>query len=377
MDLSPIKVEIYRERVAKLQEMLRSKGLQAFLILTHENYRYFIGDLRHQPRAIIPAEGEPILIIFTQERKEVSLVTWVKDIRTYNHVGEMMKAVHDYFADEKFEKVAVEYLFSVPYFLLDRFKRTNPQVEMVNGNDLFFALRMIKSPEEIARIEKASNIADAALKKALEVLRDNLDRGLTENELAAEVEYFMRKEGAESTSFPTFINSGIRAYSLHGNATAKTIEADDVIVINLGPKVEGYGSNLARTVVVGKATQEQKQLYEIQQEAQRLVLEALRPGIKINQLDQIVKKHYAAHDLGKYYLGGFSHSLGLAFEETPMPTIFPRDSVIEVRENMVLALGHPILSVSGRGAARLEDTVHVTADGFRPLTKSIKELVEI
>jgi Xaa-Pro aminopeptidase len=147
------------------------------------------------------------------------------------------------------------------------------------------------------------------------------------------------------------------------------------VLIDIGPVYHGYCADICRTVVVGgRPTPEQRKVYGAYRDAQRQVLEMLGPGKRGMDIDQLAAKVVTERGYGEYYVRGFAHGVGLGFEETPFPTIFPEDTVEPLPANATLAVGHPTLAVPGVGGFRVEDTVVIAETGVEVLTKYPKEL---
>jgi Xaa-Pro aminopeptidase len=231
-------------------------------------------------------------------------------------------------------------------------------------------LRMVKDASEIELMQRASEIAGIGMETAVKTLK----AGITENEVAAEVEYAMRKSGGHGVATPVFVNSGIRSGWLHGTASDKVIENGDLVVLDLVPRYRGYCANLCRTFVVGTPSAKQVEMFATYKQGQAAGIEALKPGAKMRDIDTVAKKVFTENGYGEFYVAGISHSIGLGFEETPAPTIHPGDSGIQIRDGMTVTVGHPVLSVPGTGGVRLEDTFHISSGVAKPLTVFPSEL---
>jgi len=363
--------QIHRERIERLQQNMAEQGVDVFLVLTHDDYAYFIGEIRRQPRALIPRQGEPVLLTFASEVEEARRNTGLTDIRPYRGLHEMMLAIISFFKGLGVEKpkVAIKMEFHTPYFLIERFKMANPMVEIVDAGPLVSPLRRVKSAEEVALIREAARLADLGIETARQVIRP----GITELEVATEVEYVLKKNGADGLGFPMFVNSGYRSLWLHGGATRKVIEPGDLIIVDIGPIYQGYHADICRTFSVGEPSEEAKRLYGLYRRMQEVALEAARPGMALHQIEARIEEVLKKDGLQDYYLRGFIHGVGLSFEETPFPTIFPEDVLMPLEAGMTLAAGHPILSVPGIGGVRVEDTVHLTAAGVEMLTTAPRD----
>ena len=348
-----------RDRLQKAQARMRERGIDAYLILTHDDYIYFFGEDRFQPRAVIPASGPPIVVTFQGEEAEVRESIGVDDVKIFGTVGQQIKDVvgtmREMAGNKDSMTVGVQMWFNTPAFLLNLFQRANPKVKVVDIAPVMDELRLVKDDEEVRLIEEAAHIAAVGMKTAAAWLRP----GISENEVGAEIEYAMRKEGGQGVATPVFVNSGIRSGWLHGAASYKLIEAGDLVVIDLIPRYKGYCANLARAFVVGPPTPKQQELFDVYRRAQDSGVSAVKPGAKNGDIDAAARKVFEDSGFGEFYVPGISHSIGLDFEEKPRPTIHPADFSFPLVEGMTLTVGHSVLSVPGIGGVRLEDTFHL------------------
>lgn len=365
-------MKINQQRIDKAQSLMREQGMVGMMIMTRDDYRFFFGDTRVQPRAIIPAFGEPVLICFKGEEEEIRRSLGDQPVRFFSHVGEQMVGVTQTFRKlaENFPgemtsgengklKVGMQMWFSTPAFLVDLFRKLNPQVDLVSSDPVMDELRMVKEEEEIELLSRAQQIAGLGM----DVLRNLLKSGISGREIAGEVTCSMLKAGASGTSTPLHINIGIRSCWIHGKVDDSVIQEGDLVVADLTPMVQGYCANLARTFVIGQPDERQQLLIDTYQELIAVTREALVPGVTVGRLDRIGRKICAQHGLEEYHLKGISHGIGLRFEETPATTILPNQSTIKLRENMVMTIGHTILAIPGFGGVRFEDLYRVTPQG--------------
>ncbi len=368
-------MSVYQERVKKAQKKMVEQDIDVLLVLGMASYRYFTGDVRKQPRLLIPAEGDPILIIFGSEKDEVERSSWIKDILTYRATHEMMLSIIQFFNSlgKNKPRVGLEMIFSTPAFLLERFKMAVPQVEVVDAASVIAPLRKIKDLEEVRLIRKACSIADEGMKTAV----NSIGEGAREIDVAIEAEYVMKKAGAEGIAFPIFVNSGYRSLWLHGFASEKKIERGDLVLVDVGPVYKGYCANLTRTVILGKPDEKQGELHSLYLSMQNQIFENMKPGVKIFELEDKNQELADKAGFGEYYVRGFVHGIGLAFEETPFPTIFPEDIMEPVSSKMTMSVGHSVLSVPGIGGVRVEDTTLVKEKDVELLTSYPRELQEL
>jgi Xaa-Pro aminopeptidase len=194
-----------------------------------------------------------------------------------------------------------------------------------------------------------------------------LQPGATGHDIAVEALYTMMKAGAEGTSTPIHINTGIRSCWTHGKVDQRKIVEGDLAVVDLTPQFEGYCANLARTFVIGKPNDKQQLLLDTYIAIREATRKMLKPGVTVSELDAIGYEICARHNLEKYHLNGISHGIGLRFEETPASTIIPAHRKKKLRADMTVTVGHTILAIPGFGGVRFEDVYRVAPEGGHAL----------
>lgn len=375
---SPMSVRI--DRVRRAQELMAKEGIDALLILTHDDYIYFFQDDRFQPRAIIPRMGDPIIICFRGEEPEIRQRLGVKDVRVFGTVGQQIKDVVTIMQEqmrlaEKSELVigAQTAWFEVPVSLLNLFQKANPRVTVVDSGPVMDPIRAVKDEGELEHMRRAAELANLGM----EAVRRHLRPGKREYEVAAEAEYAIRKEGGEFRYVPVYVNSGVRSYWLHGTSTDRVVEEGDLVIVDLVPSFKGYCINLTRTFVVGDPTPEQERLAQAYLALQDAGIAAMRPGTAMRQIDQAAQEALVPFGYESEYIRGFSHSIGLRFEETPAPTIHPPHSSLRLTEGMTVTAGHSVLVDPAIGGVRFEDTGLITTEGWDPITTYERALIKV
>lgn len=252
---------------------------------------------------------------------------------------------------------------------LDSLKSTLPEVQPVPAGKIFSALRQVKGPHEIAFIKKAQRITDDAFTHILGVI----DPRMTELEVAAELEYFMKKNGAEQISFETIAVSGRNSSSPHKTPENRPLERG-FLTMDFGAVVGGYHSDMTRTVVIGKADSEMRRVYDTVLRAQRAVLEVISVGLKNHEMDKIARD--IIDEAG--YKGAFGHSLGhgVGLEIHEEPGLYSRDDGLTLLPGNVVTV-EPGIYLQGKYGCRIEDMVVITESGAEDITHSPKELIEI
>lgn len=229
--------------------------------------------------------------------------------------------------------------------------------------------RSVKTGEEIARLARAEAIGDEAFSHILGVLKT----GMTELQVAAELEYYMKTHGAEDISFETIVASGTNSAMPHAMPSNKKIERGDFVTMDFGCRCDGYCSDMTRTVVMGKASDKQREIYRIVLEAQRAGLEACRAGVRGCDVDKAARDVITEAGYGPYFGHSLGHSVGLYIHEDPGLSAFCQT----VLEPGMIETVEPGIYLPGFGGVRIEDMVAVTEGKCRNLTSSPKELIEI
>ena len=359
------------DRIERAQVLMREQGVAAIVVMNHDDYRWFFGIDRAQPRAIIPATGAPALIAFTAEEEELRTLVGGPEIMIWGSVGGQINDVVTRLRAIEAEtraatpasgtrlRVAMQQWFETPAFLVDMFRKLNPGMELVSSDPIMDPLRAVKEPAEIASMTAAQRIAGIGMDRARALLRD----GATAHEVATEAMYAMMRAGAQRTSTPIYVNVGRETCMLHGWQSPRPMRTGDLVVIDLTPVVDGYCANLARTFVLGEPDARQRSLLDAYEALIPVVRDAMRPGATVAQLDACAAAVLRERGLAEYQVNGIGHGLGLRFEETPASTIIPPHRNVPLQEGMTVTIGHPILAIPGFGGVRHEDVYRVTSRG--------------
>ena len=350
---------MYVERLKKLVSVIPAN---ATLIFSPENLYYFSGFTGGEGMLYIDKSR---LLLFTDSRYTVQ----ARDESPDFEVMDTAQTSVSEFLKQQGDKA---YGFEDDYVTFSKFaslKRISPKSVFSPVSSHIDRLRMIKDEHEISLIEKAASIADSAYSYIL----DKISVGKTEREISLDLEYFMLCQGAEGLAFDTIAASGIRSCMPHGTATEKTIESGDFLTLDFGCKYKGYCSDMTRTVVVGKATDKQKEIYNTVLSAQYAALDTIRAGELAKAVDDAARGVIENAGYGKHFGHGLGHSLGLKVHESP--SCSPRSSDI-LTENMLMTI-EPGIYIDDFGGVRIEDLVCVTSDGCRNFTTSGKDLIEL
>ena len=240
-----------------------------------------------------------------------------------------------------------------------------PDAELVATEGLVEELRAVKDAGEVARIETAARIADEALAE----VRGRLADGLTEKAFGLELDTCMRRLGADDLSFETIVASGPNGAKPHHRPSSRVIAEGDLVVLDFGALVDGYHSDMTRTVVVGEPSPTQRRMLDVVTASQAAGVAAVRAGVGAADVDGVCRSVIADAGWGDAFVHGTGHGVGLDIHEDPRVSWLSAAS---------LAAGHVVTVEPGvylpeHGGVRIEDTVVVTDDGCRPLTLAPKD----
>ena len=347
----------------RLRAKMVTVGADGVLVTKPENMQYFSGFSGGEGALVITEEKAVLITDFRyteQAEQETTGFVIVKQERT------LMAEVVDVL-----KKCASRILVEQNHMQLETYltlTRELPDREWMPTE--LDSLRTIKEEAEIELIKKAVSISDQAFTEVLSVIK----AGMTEMEVAAELEYHMRKLGSERPAFPTIVASGVRGSLPHGTATDKVIQEGELVTMDFGAVYRGYHSDITRTVCVGKASQKQKELYHIVLDAQLNGLAAVCAGKQNNAVDMAARYVITQHGYAENFGHGLGHGVGLEIHE--WPRLLPKAEPMVLESGMVVTV-EPGIYIPGFGGIRIEDTVVVTSNGCNKLTQSTKKLLEL
>lgn len=248
-------------------------------------------------------------------------------------------------------------------------KQRFPKLSFTVGEDVVEKLRVIKDAYELEMISKACEISTQALSE----LPKWLTPGVTELEIAFQLEQQMRRLGADDKAFETIVAGGLNSAIPHHEPTTKVVEVGDLLKIDFGAKVAGYHSDCTRTFVVGSPSAWQRELYDAVFNAQAIGREMLKPKVTFSSVVSAVTESLNFAGYGKYFSHGLGHGVGLAIHENPF---FAASDHAKIDQNTVITV-EPGAYLPGQGGVRIEDTVVITDDGYLNLTEFSHDLIEL
>lgn len=340
----------------RINELRKNIGENAALIVSKANIFYYAGFTSEDATVIITPSRQ---ILITDSRYTVQA-------RQQAAGFEILDIKDTVLFDEERVYIEEEYITAG---MLRRYKEKYPDKDFIPGDGLLNKARRIKSAEEIKLIQTAEKIGDNAFEHILGFIKP----GMRENEIALEIEYFMRKNGAEGLSFETIAASGVRSAMPHGAASDKIVEKGDFLTLDFGCIYKGYCSDMTRTVVIGKASDKQKEIYGTVLDAQKAALSAISEGKSCSGIDAAARRVIAERGYKDNFTHALGHSVGVEIHEKP---VFSSSST-DILENGNVITVEPGIYIEGFGGVRIEDLIAVNGKDIINLTRSPKNLIEI
>ncbi len=362
----------FPQRVAGLRGLLAREGADAVLVSHLENVRYLTGFTGSSGLAIVTPGAAVFLTDGRYAIQSADEVTGFERV-ILPQSGSLSEAAGEQTKRLSARRVAFEEAhLSVKAY--DTLRKAIPEdVSFIGKSDLVEALRQVKDEGEVATIRRAVALVDACFDHILRITRP----GVTERDLAWEIEVFLRTGGAQRLAFPSIVAGGPNAALPHARPTDRPLGASgepELVIFDYGAVVDGYCSDITRTLLVGGAPGERhREVYDAVLRAQRAALGAIRPGVQGKDVDTLARGVLAEAAMAERFTHGLGHALG---RETHDGMGFSQKSEITLAPGMVLTV-EPGVYIEGWGGVRIEDDIVVTEDGCDILTRSAKELVVI
>ncbi|SHK07181.1 Xaa-Pro aminopeptidase [Hathewaya proteolytica DSM 3090] len=353
------------DRLENLRKNMKKLALDAVIVYKLPNVRYFSGYTDEEAYLLITEKENYFLTDprFTEQAGKQCPQYKVMNHREFSNLGqciaELLKGQGIIGGKVGFEEN------SVSYGLYNNIKLGLGDVELLPLCGMLDKLRYVKDEHEIACARRAAEISDKAFDQIIKFVKP----GMTENEVALQLEYYMRKEGAEGVAFDTILISGAKSSLLHGKPDEKVIENGDFLLMDFGALYKGYRSDMTRTIMIGNPDEKQKEIYDMVLKAEVAAVATVKAGVTSEVPDAAARKECEKYI--EYYYQGIGHGVGLELHEEPFIShkggwTFEKNCVITVE---------PGLYIPGWGGVRIEDTVIVTENGCEILTKAPKELI--
>ncbi len=353
--------------MSKIEQLAKNlpDGVDAALILSDENRLYYTEMESTAGTLFVTREAAYLVIDF---RYIEAARNRVRDCQVILQ-DKLADQINELIARHQVKAVAIESGYATVAQYLYWKKRIRDARLLMDEklNDVILHQRRFKTEQEIKLIQQAQNIADEAFEFAL----NRIKPGLTELELELDMEFFCRGKGSQGVSFPFIVVSGKNSALPHGVPTTKPIEAGDFVTMDFGAVIDGYRSDMTRTVAVGKVSDEQKLVYDTVLKAQLEAEKAVCPGKSCFEIDKIARDIIHEAGFEGCFGHGLGHSVGIEIHEEPR---FSPASTDQCEAGIVMTI-EPGIYLEGRFGCRIEDMVLITADGSHNFAHSSKNLI--
>ena len=355
----------YFERIKKVRKLISSDN-EALLISSNANVYYFTGFNNSEGTVLITRDKAYMFVDFRYIETAKNVVNSCEVIM-YNSLLEEINLI---LSENKIDKLYIESK-NLTVYKLNNLKKSLAKINAnVVSNEVLDNkienLRVIKSTLEIEYIQKAQEITEKAYNDILPLIKP----GVYEKDIALELEYRMKKYGAEDVSFDLITITGTKTSLPHGVPSDKVINQGDFFTMDIGSLYKGYHSDMTRTVAVGKISDEQKKVYDIVYNAQMSALESVCAGNSCFNIDKTARDIITKAGFGKCFGHATGHGVGLDIHENP--SVSPRSDTI-LSEGMVITI-EPGIYIENKFGVRIEDMVLVTDKGYKNFVNIPKKL---
>ncbi len=351
-------------RLQKLRRKFAGKEIDAIFVTQSENRRYLSGFDGSAGLLIISKHKAVLATDFRYTEQAITEAPDFEILRIANNINDWFPGLIDEMNVKRLGFESSDISFQFHQQLNDAIKKKRLPIKMVAVNGLVESVRAVKEPGEIELIRKSAAITDAAYRR----VAGNIKPGLTEKELAWELEKSLRESGSQALPFEIIVASGPRSALPHAKPTERVIEDGEPVVIDMGAKFRGYATDLTRTVCAGAADAQFKKVYNTVLEAQQAAIAMISKGITGKEADSVARKIIEKAGYGEAFGHSLGHGVGLAAHE--LPRLGP-NSEDTLTEGMVFTV-EPGIYISGWGGVRIEDTVVLEKGKARPLTRAAK-----
>ncbi|SFJ68485.1 Xaa-Pro aminopeptidase [Amycolatopsis sacchari] len=357
--------DLHAARRDALRALVRQAGADALLVTDLLNIRYLTGFTGSNAALLLHADGEPKTLFCTDGRYVTQAAAEVPDLEHVIDRDSAAALVKRGSGRTGFESQHV----SVEQY--EALTSVSAEVDLVRAPGLVERLRLVKDEHEIEAVRRACAAADAALAELLE--RGGIRPGRTEREVARDLENLMLDHGSSAPSFDSIVATGVNSAIPHHRPTDAVLRQGDFLKLDFGATVDGYHSDMTRTLVLGKAADWQRELYELVRQAQEAGRKAVLPGARTVDVDRAARAVIEDAGHGEEFSHGLGHGVGLEIHEAPS-LAKKGDGTLSVGMTVTV---EPGVYLAGRGGVRIEDTLVVRDEAPELLTLSSKELVVV
>jgi Xaa-Pro aminopeptidase len=354
-------------RIEQLRARMAEQQLPAALIASSKNVGYLSGFSGSTAMLVVTADRA---LFITDSRYGIQAAAECPgcEIVVIENSGEYLDALA-----AQTEKLGIDTLGveaeRVTLAQFDKFREKLPKLELKPAAQLVDPLRLVKDEHEMPAIRRACALVDAVFEKLLGLLRP----GVVERHVAAALEYELMLQGSEGAPFSTIVASGPRSALPHGRASDRTLQPGDLVTIDYGARVDGYVSDITRTIVLGPASEKQREVHQTVLDAQAAGIRAIRAGAHGKDVDSAAREVIKERGYGDHFGHGLGHGIGLDVHDH---MALSQKSELTLQAGMVVTV-EPGIYIENWGGVRIEDDVLVTHDGCEVLTHVPRHLIEL
>ncbi|MFD2043434.1 M24 family metallopeptidase [Ornithinibacillus salinisoli] len=361
-----------QKRLEALTAWLNDENIEVAFLNSTENV-YYLSNFYTDPHErlmgiFVFKHGQPLFVLPAMEVNQLKDAGWGDEIIGYSdheNPWEFIQTSLESRNLQQVEAVAIEKEV-LSFGRSESFLTFFPEANVISVEDKLNEMRVVKDDSEIAVIKRATEMADYGVEVGIDALRE----GITEMEVLAKIEYELKKKGIREMSFSTMVLFGEKSGDPHGNPGDRKLKPGDMVLFDLGVVLDGYCSDITRTVAFQSVTEKQKEIYNTVLKAQLASLEASKPGTRIGDLDKVARDIITEAGYGEYFPHRIGHGMGINVHEFPSMSHL-NDGIL--KEGMIYTI-EPGIYLPGIGGVRIEDDVLITADGYETLTKFPKDL---
>jgi Xaa-Pro aminopeptidase len=353
------------DRVAILREKMHELKFDAFVVSSLTNLRYLTGFTGSNALGVFTQSD---IFFITDRRYRDQVQREVTDAEILICKKNLFQPLKDHNIFNHCKRLAFEAIH-LSFRSFSHLREVAQKAKFVATENLIEKITSQKLPDEIKKIDQACEVCAKIWSYILSIIRP----GMAELDLAAEITYQAHKSGADGIAFEPIVASGYRSAFPHGKASTKRIECGDFVVIDYGCQIDGFNSDITRTVVIGEPSEKQKNVYEAVKNANTLAFHSLTPNMMAVDLDKTVRDELAARGYKTEFSHSLGHGLGLDVHELPRIGEESKDRILPFHVFTI----EPGLYIPGFGGVRIEDDVYLTETGPELLSRIDRELIVI
>ncbi|MBA4600802.1 M24 family metallopeptidase [Thermoactinomyces mirandus] len=361
------------QRIDKITTWLKNESIDVAFVHSSENVFYLSNFMCHPNERLLGlfvfAESDPFLVCPRMEEQAAKDAGWSHKIISYDDVEDPWEMIRTEWKHRSLQEESVIAIEKdvVSYARAEKLQTLSKKVQFRSLDDTLNQLRLVKDAAELEILREAARLADEAIQVGI----DHLTEACTEMDVLAAIELAMKKKGVADMSFPTMVLFGEKSALPHGHPGLRRLKKGDLVLFDLGVVWNGYCSDITRTVAFDRISEQQREIYEVVKEAQQAAIDALKPGVRVGDLDRIARNRISKAGYGNCFTHRLGHGLGISVHE--FPSVNETNDHL-LKEGMVFTI-EPGIYVPEAGGVRIEDDVCITEDGAEILTSFTKELV--